>query len=206
MTRRRLLEIGIALAVLVLLVTVFLVRPTSRRTEPPPAPLFHPVTGPLPDFAAPDDVQRIAVRSPDGTRTAVLYPVEFEEPADLYVMNAAGEGTRYALAESVATTLTPKNVGWIDARTLWVILGYRYGTVSPGGDLHLVDPTTGRGRIVWVTPDSGRTQAIAAGATPDGRWISVQLKVFDPNFVTSRDTLVTQPMTSPPAGEATAAR
>jgi hypothetical protein len=206
MTRRRLLEIGIALAILVLLIAVFLVRPTSRRTDPPPAPLFHTVEGPLPDFAAPDDVRRIAVPSPDRTRIAMLYPVEFEEPADLYVLTTTGTGVHYTLAESVAVSLTPKNVGWIDPRALWVILGYRYGTVSPGGDLHLVDPETGRGRIVWVSPDSGRTQAMAAEATPDGRWISVRFKVFDAGMLSARDSLANLPMMSPPRGEPIAAR
>ena len=197
MTRRRLLEILVALAILVLLVTVFLVKPTSRRTEPPPAPLFDTVVGGLPDLTS-DDVGRILAESPDHSRTAVLYPVEFEEPADLFVLTAPGQGVHYALNDSIATTLTPKNVGWLDDRTLWVVLGYRYGTVSPGGDLHTVDAGTGRGRILWVSPDSGRTQVVGAGPSPDGRWIPVQYKVFDAGMIAPHDSVDRLPNSAPP--------
>lgn len=205
MTRRRLLEILVAATVLVLLVTVILVRPTARRTEPPPAPLFHPVAGGIPDLSASGE-GRITARSPEGGHTAILYPVEFEEPADLYVLTAPGQGVHFALADSVATELSPKNVGWIDAHTLWVTLGYRYGTVSPGGDLHLVDAATGRGRILWVTPDAGQTQAVAATPEPGGRWISVRLKVFDANMEDARDSTIRLPTGAPPRGDPTPGR
>jgi hypothetical protein len=194
MTRRRLLEILIAGIILVLLVTVFLVRPTARRTEPPPAPLFHPVAGALPDFTS-EGMGRVAAGSPDRSRTALLYPADFEEPADLYVLTGPGEGVRFALSDSLRETITPKNVGWLDPQTLWVTTGWRYGTVSPGGDLHAVDPATGEGWLVWASPDSGRTQAVAAEPTTDGRSIVVRLKGFDANMMTARDSSVTIPAT-----------
>ena len=170
-----------------------------------PHGLFHPVAGGIPDLAARGE-GKLSARSPDGTRTAVLYPVEFEEPADLYVLTAPGEGVHFALTESVATELTPKNVGWIDPHTLWVTLGYRYGTVSPGGDLHIVDATTGRGRILWVSPDAGQTQAVAAIPEPDGRWISMRLKAFDENMQVARDSTIRLPASTPPGGDLTPAR
>lgn len=194
MTRRRLLEILVAAAILVLLVAVLLVRPTARLTEPPPAPLFHPVAGALPDFTA-EGMGRVAAGSPDRSRTALLYPAEFEEVAELYVLTGPGEGVRFALADSLRETVTAKNVGWLDPQTLWVTTGYRYGTVSPGGDLHAVDPATGAGWLLWVTPDSGRTQAVAADPATDGRSIVVRLKAFDANMMIARDSSVTIPAT-----------
>jgi hypothetical protein len=199
MTRRRLLEIAVALAVLGLLLAVFLVRPTSRQTTPPPpaAPplaLFTPVPGAAPprDFAA-EGFQYLEERSPDGTRSAVLYPVEFELPADLYVVTGPGAGVRFALAESLRASWTPKAVGWLDSSRVWVTLGYLYGTVSPGGDLFAVDPVDGSARLLWATPDSGRTQAVGAGlARADGA-IPVRLKVFDQNLVTARDSTLELP-------------
>ena len=194
MTRRRLLEILVAAAILVLLVAVLLVRPTARRTEPPPAPLFHPVTGALPDFTT-EGMGRVTAASPDRSRTALLYPAEFEEAADLYVLTGPGEGVRFALADSLRESLSAKNVGWLDAQTLWVTLGYRYGTVSPGGDLHAVNPATGEGWLVWASPDSGRTQAVGAEMATDGGPIMVRLKAFDANMMVARDSFVTIPAT-----------
>jgi hypothetical protein len=194
MTRRRLLEILVAGIILVLLVTVFLVRPTARRTEPPPSPLFHPVAGTIPDFTT-EGLGRVVAGSPDRSRTALLYPAEFEESADLYVLTGPGEGVRFALADSLRETVSAKNVGWLDARTLWVTLGWRYGTVSPGGDLHAVDADTGEGWLIWASPDSARTQAVAAEPTADGRGIVVRLKVFDPQMLEARDSVLTVPAT-----------
>lgn len=194
MTRRRLLEILVALAVLVLLLTVFLVRPTGRRSEPPgadggaPHALFHPVPGAPPDFAA-GGFQVVSATAPDSARTAVLYPVEFEMPADLYLVTGPGEGVRLELADSIRATLTPKNVGWLDDGRLWVTLGHVYGTVSPGGDLWAVDPDDGSARRLWASPDSGRTQAVGAEPGGAGRGIMVRLKAFDQNMLTVRDSV-----------------
>ena len=195
MTRRRLLELLVALAVLVLLLTVFLVRPTGRTTAPPGGggegdaahALFHPVPGAPPDFAA-GGFQVVSAPAPGGTRTAVLYPVEFEMPADLYLVTGPGEGVRLELADSIRATLTPKNVGWLGDGRLWVTLGYVYGTVSPGGDLWEVDPEDGSARRLWASPDSGRTQAVAAEPGPGGRGIVVRLKAFDDNMQVARDS------------------
>jgi uncharacterized protein DUF4652 len=194
MTRRRLLEWLVAAAILLLLLAVLLVRPTARSTAPPLGPpgaariaLFRPVAGAPPDFTA-GGFQVLSAPSPDGIRAAVLYPVEFEMPADLYLVSGPGRGTRLELTDSVRATLTPKNVGWLDERTLWVVLGYLYGTVSPGGDLFAVDATDGTGRLLWASPDSGRTQAVAADPGGAGGAIAVRLKVFDANLVTARDS------------------
>ena len=194
MTRRRLLEILVAAGIVVLLVAVFLVRPTARRTEPPPSPLFHPVAGALPDFTS-EGMGRVTAASPDRSRTALLYPADFEETADLYVLTGPGEGVRFALADSLRESVSAKNVGWLDPQTLWVTLGYRYGTVSPGGDLHAVDPATGEGWLLWASPDSGRTQAVGAEAATDGGPIMVRLKAFDANMMVARDSFVTIPAT-----------
>ena len=205
MTRRRLLEILVAAAVLVLLVTIVLVRPTARRTEPPPTPLFHPAAGALPDFAA-EGLGLITAASPDRSRTALLYPAEFEEPADLYVLTGPGEGVRFALADSLAQTMTAKNVGWLDARTLWVTLGWRYGTVSPGGDLYAVDPGTGEAWLLWACPDSVRAQAVAAEPATDGRSIVVQLKAFDEQYLLARDSVLSLPALGRATGRPNPAR
>ena len=192
MTRRRLLEILVALAVAAIVLAILFVRPAGRSPGPGgdrARALFRPVPGAPPDFAA-GGFQVLSAPSPDQARTAVLYPVEFEMPADLYLVTGPGEGTRLELADSIRATLTPKNVGWLDAKRLWVTLGYLYGTVSPGGDLWAVDPETGSARALWTSPDSGRTQAVAAEAAAGGG-VVVRLKAFDENLLSARDSTVT---------------
>ena len=197
MTRRRILEIVVALAVLGLLLAVFLVRTTARHTAPPAAVLFRAVPGAPPDFAATGEAF-LAAESPDRARTAVLHPTEFEERADLYVLTGPGEGVHYQLVDSLAGTWTPKAVGWLDASRLWVTLGWLYGTVSPGGDLYAVDPSDGSARLLWATPDSGRTQAVGAAPARPGRGIVVRLKAFDANLLAARDSTVVLPLERTP--------
>lgn len=192
MTRRRLLEILVAAALLIALLAIFLVRPTAHRTAPPPAALFHAVPGVPPDFTGAGEAF-LAAGSPDGSRTAVLFPTEFEVPADLYVVRGPGDGTRFQLADSLRETWTPRAVGWLDDHTLWVTIGWLYGTVSPGGDLYAVDPTEGSARLLWASPDSGRTQAVAARAGGSERGIVVRLKAFDENLLAARDSTLELP-------------
>ncbi|MEP7028191.1 MAG: DUF4652 domain-containing protein [Candidatus Eisenbacteria bacterium] len=185
MTRRRMLEIAVAVGVLLLLLAVLLVRPTARRTSAPSAVLFERAPGQAPDFGSMAYQSRIAI-SPDSSRALVLYPVEFEERADLFVTDRRlGNGYRLALAESSRVEDTPKRVGWLDASLAWVIVGYMYGTVSPGGDLFAFDPTSGRGVCLWASQDSDRTQAVEF--TPPDR---VRLRVFDADLGASRDSLL----------------
>jgi hypothetical protein len=195
MTRRRLFLV-LSLTALAIFLAILVWRLFGPRPGPGPetertVQLFRPAPGAPPDFAA-GGFQVISAASPDGARTAVLYPVEFEMPADLYLVTGPGEGTRLDLADSIRATLTPKNVGWIDPGRLWVVVGYLYGTVSPGGDLWAVDPGSGSARLLWASPDSGQTQAVAAEA-PDGAGgaIAVRLKAFDENLITARDSTVT---------------
>src|SRR5688572_20048089 len=141
MTGRRVVEIAVAALVFVLLLTVFLVRSTSRRDAAPPIALFRKVAGAPPDFTS-DSYRTVRAVSPDASRTAILYPAEFETPADLYVVGSGEAGTRFTLVDSLRAENNPKWVGWLGNQALAVTVGHLYGTVSPGGDLFLVDPRT----------------------------------------------------------------
>jgi hypothetical protein len=185
MSRRRLIELLVALGVLLLLLAVFLVRPTARKTGVPPIPLFQRASGTPPDFGS-GSYAALTATSPDSQRVLVLYPVEFEERADLYVVPREGDGYRLVLADSTRAQDTPKAVGWLDRSHAWVTVGPTYGTVSPGGDLFSVDLITGQAASLWASPDSGRTQAV--GFTPPN---VVRLKAFDDNMDHPRDSTVT---------------
>jgi hypothetical protein len=92
------------------------------------------------------------------------------------------------LDDSLHGRETPKAAGWIDRAQAWVVIGHTMGTVSPGGDLFAVDPSLGTARLLWATPDSGRTQAVAF-APPS----TVALKVFDANMDHPRDSTLVLP-------------
>jgi len=192
MSRRRLIEILVAVAIVVALVAIFLVRPTAKYTGAPPAPLFEVAPGAIPDFTG-ELEYRVGATATSATKTALLYPAEFEEVSDLFVLESAARGTRFVLLPELRERLTPKNLGWIDLHTLWVTIGHRYGTVAPGGDLHAVDAATGMARLLWASPDSGRTQAVAAEVAPGQGGIVVRLKVFDANMNLARDSSATLP-------------
>jgi hypothetical protein len=189
MTKRRTMEVLVALAVFVLLLAVILVKPTSKRTAPPPAlVLFHRAPGAPPDFGN-DSYAAVVAPSPDSARALVLYPAEFEERADVYVMDRArGDGYKLVLEDSLHAQDTPKAAGWLDAKRAWVIVGYTMGTVSPGGDLFEFDPGTGEARVLWASSEPGRIQAV--GFTPPG---TIRLKVFGENMLHERDSTIVLP-------------
>ncbi len=196
MTRRRLLEILVAAAVFVLLLAVLFVRPTARKSAPPPVALFTRVLGAPPDFSS-EGFEAFTARSPDGRRIAVLYPHDFEGDSDLYLLDGPGEGTHWVLVDSLRATNAPKAVGWVDGRALWVTVGYKWGTVSPGGDAFLIHSETGLAAPLWSPePDANnRVQAVsvapAAASVAGGTGgLVIALKVFDWNMDHPRDSTV----------------
>src|SRR5689334_22964143 len=163
--------------------------PTARRTGvPASAALFHRSPGSAPDFSGGSYASFVAF-APDSTRALVLYPFEFEERAVLYVMNRSlTDGYRLVLDDSLHGSDTPKAVGWIDGAQAWVVVGYSQGTVSPGSDLFALSLETGAARLLWASPDSGRTQAVSF-APPS----TVQLRMFDSNMDHPRDSTLVLP-------------
>jgi hypothetical protein len=186
MSRRRLTELLVAAAVFLLLLAIVFVRPTSRRTGAPASmPLFSRAPGAPPDFGNHAYSLAVAFAS-DSSRALVLYPLEFEQRADLYVMNKAlADGYRLVLDDSLHADETPKAAGWIDAARAWVVIGHTMGTVSPGGDLYEFVPETGGSRILWASPDSERTQALSY-SPPN----TLRVRMFDAAMNTSRDSTI----------------
>src|SRR6187549_2496086 len=122
MSRRRLLELVVAAAVFLLLLAIVFVRPTSKRTGAPAStPLFVRAPGTPPDFGNHAYSAAVAYAS-DSSRALVLYPVEFEQRADVYVMNRSlADGYRLVLDDSLHADETPRAAGWIDGARAWVV-------------------------------------------------------------------------------------
>ena len=199
MSRRRWLELLVAAGVFLLLLAIVFVRPTSKRTGAPASiPLFVRAPGAPPDFGNHAYSASVAF-SADSSRALVLYPVEFEQRADVYVMNKSlADGYRLVLDDSLHADETPRAAGWIDPARAWVVIAHTMGTVSPGGDLYEFVPETGGSRLLWASPDSGRTQALAFKPPS-----TVELRAFDDNMNTFRDSTVVLPAAALAGGPST---
>jgi hypothetical protein len=196
MSRRRWFELLVAAGVFLLLLAIVFVRPTARRTGAPASiALFRRAPGAPPDFSNDAYASGLAY-SPDSSRVLVLYPLEFEERADVYVMDKArAEGFRLVLDDSLHADESPKAAGWIDRTHAWIVVGFTLGTVSPGGDLYEFDPDTGNARMLWASADSGRTQAVAF-APPS----TVRLRTFDARMTPRGDSTLVLPEAALAAG------
>jgi hypothetical protein len=109
--------------------------------------------------------------------------------------SSLGDGFRMVLDDSLHGADSPKACGWIDRARAWVVIGFTMGTVSPGGDLYEIDPSTGNARLLWASADSSHTQAIAF--TPPG---TVHLTVFESNMDHPRDSTLVLPSAAVAAG------
>jgi len=81
--------------------------------------------------------------SPYTDRIAYLEPWLWEEFSELYIYNpSTGQKEVMIKQGDIHGQLTPKSVMWFDDRFMLVIIGPRYGTVSVGGDLYILDTLT----------------------------------------------------------------
>lgn len=130
-----------------------------------------------------DDLQELmhfaseTISSPGGRLKAFLSPVDFETLSDLYIEDTRA-ATRWQLELHLNGQQTPKKVAWLDDTRLLVIVGYAFGTASPGGDVYLVDAKTGSGSL-WYKP-SGHRQV--TDIHPAGKQIVLTVVQFDDNY------------------------
>lgn len=82
---------------------------------------------------------RLIGPSPSKQAVAFLEPSEFETAANLYVFDVPARTLRRLTDNDERSTLSVKAARWFDDRTIYYLEGYRYGTVSRGGDLWRAD-------------------------------------------------------------------
>jgi len=141
-------------------------------------------------YAAGDHFYPIVVRgfpklvglSPDGRNAAFLEPFEFELSADLYVFDVPALTLRRLTEHrDAASTLSVKTARWLDDRTLYYLEGYRFGTVSRGGDLWRVDIRSISREPVVRAPktESGFEEIVEFEFVPDRKMIRYVVARYD---------------------------
>jgi hypothetical protein len=125
---------------------------------------------------------RLIGPSPDGKNVAFLEPFAFEMAADLYVFDVPALTLRRLTEHrDHSTTMSVKAARWFDNRTLYYLEGYRYGTVSRGGDLWRVDIVSRLRRpIVQVLRiEGGFEEIIEFEFVPDRKMIRYVVARYD---------------------------
>lgn len=156
--------------------------------------------------------------SPAGDKIAYLFPGEWETVSDIYLAKVKpgaslevnqrelpAEWSKLSLDQGAfqdlrdtssgqpSDSFTPKQkLVWQDNDHLLVIIGYTYGTVSPGGDVVRVDVNTGQAEMVYAAHEKGRQQ-VTDMELKDGR-LYLTIITFDENMLNSQNQVVELPM------------
>lgn len=72
--------------------------------------------------------------------------------------------------------ISPRYIEWADNENLMVIIGSAHGTVSKGGNLYLLNVTTGKLSLIFQTPD--KKQQIMS-TKKNGNNINLKVNVYD---------------------------
>jgi len=132
---------------------------------------------------------RLVGKSPSGRFVAFLDPFEFEMAADLYVFDVPARSLRQATDHrDAASTLSIKAAYWYDDRTIYYLEGYRYGTVSRGGDLWRVDVLTlERNPVVQVMGKGEKSEEIVEFEfVPEAKLIRYVVAQYDESSTEAR--------------------
>lgn len=139
------------------------------------------------------------VASPDGGSIMYFYPAEFEEEAGLFRYDLSEQTTQTVLSQKdIGTTQSIKWLQWQQDGTLLLVIGYRYGTISPGGALYLLTPEEApKLRLLYAT--QGEYEQVLS-AQLKGDTLALTLAEFDNEFLdyakTSR-TVKVNPASAP---------
>ncbi|MFA9380934.1 MAG: DUF4652 domain-containing protein, partial [Acetanaerobacterium sp.] len=122
------------------------------------------------------------VPSPDGGSILYFYPDEFEERSALFRYDLAGQTAQCLLSqEDIGQSQSIKWIDWQQDGSLLLIIGYRYGTISPGGAVYLLNIDEAPAlRLLYATRKETE-QVLDAQLTGDT--LSMTVAVFDEAFM-----------------------
>ncbi|MBI6875383.1 DUF4652 domain-containing protein [Clostridium aciditolerans] len=92
----------------------------------------------------------------------------------IFVKNNNGNIFSFEIADN--QKISPRYIEWVDNENLMVIIGSAHGTVSKGGNLYLLNVTTGKLSLIFETPD--KKQQIMSTKT-NGNNINLKVNVYD---------------------------
>lgn len=122
-----------------------------------------------------------ATLSPDGTRLLYFYPAEFEEEAGLYCYELQTKSAQTLLRQQdIGQTQSIKQAQWQDEQSLLLIIGYRYGTVSPGGSVYLLNLQEAPALRLLYATRTEREQVLSASLSGDA--LAMKVAVYDDAF------------------------
>ena len=121
------------------------------------------------------------VVSPNGKKLAYIYPNEFEEPCDLFLYDiSTNKAEKILPQQKLPQSSGFKQAAWADDDSLLLIIGYRYGTVTPGGSVYLLKLSEAPGLHLLFEPKKDTEQVLSASLS--GSTLSMKVAVFDKNM------------------------
>ncbi len=144
--------------------------------------------------------------SPDGQRLAYIYPNEFEEPSDLYLYDTVSKkADKLLLQQDLPQTDGLKQVSWVDDQSLLLIIGHRYGTVSPGGAVYLLNIKEAPKLRLLYKPEKETDQVLNAALS--GNTLTMTVTMFDDNYLNHTEeqrTVTVDPANAPQPAQSSA--
>ncbi len=139
------------------------------------------------------------VASPDGSSVMYFYPAEFEEEAALFQYDLTKQTSQMILSQKdIGFSQSIKWLQWQQDGSLLLVIGYRYGTISPGGALYLLNPEEApKLRLLYATHNEYE-QVLSAQL--QGESLALTLAVYDSeflNYTETKRTVTVNPSTAP---------
>jgi|GEM_PF-1310675 len=122
--------------------------------------------------------------SPDRTRLAYIAPHQWEEIGSLYIYDYPSDEVITLLeGKDFGSQHTPKNVWWLDDEYLLVLEGFAYGTVTVGGELQVVQASSGEMAQLVGFPEEDRKEIMDLEYLDDEEIYLLKIAHFDEQFM-----------------------
>ncbi len=138
-------------------------------------------------FGSSGMVPSTPVLAPDGGSILYFYPAEFEEASALFRYDLATETAQPVLTQQdIGASQSVKWVAWQEDGALLLVIGYRYGTISPGGAVYLLKPEQAPAlRLLYSTRKE--TEQVLTAQLQDTT-LTMTVAVFDADFMEYEQT------------------
>ena len=154
---------------------------------------------PFADFMTPGDFENfclregfrpnVAIQSPNGEKM-IFYRQEEGQPTDLWVVEKESQPQLVLSSEKQLSQNSIKSAMWYNDGTVLLIIGYRDGAVSPGGDVYRLDMSSTTLHLLY-RPEAERAQVVAMRV--EDQCLIAEIALYDEEY----DSFVTETRTIP---------